>query len=96
MKRRRLHLAYVLPGIEASAGGFNIAAPSEGYEHNIIYTSRLKRAQRSTWTMINALEAPYLPVYASWCLNKRNYGALTGLKKADAARTFGVGVVQAW
>jgi 2,3-bisphosphoglycerate-dependent phosphoglycerate mutase len=69
---------------------------SEGYEPDIIYTSRLKRAQRSTWTMLNALSAPYLPVYNSWRLNERNYGALTGLRKADAARTFGVEVVQAW
>jgi len=69
---------------------------SEGYEPDIIYTSRLKRAVKSTWTILNTLEAPYLPVYKSWRLNERNYGALTGLKKMDAAKELGVEVVQAW
>jgi 2,3-bisphosphoglycerate-dependent phosphoglycerate mutase len=69
---------------------------SEGYEPDIIYTSRLTRAVKSTWTVLNELNAPYLPVYKSWRLNERNYGALTGLKKMDAAKTLGVEVVQAW
>jgi 2,3-bisphosphoglycerate-dependent phosphoglycerate mutase len=69
---------------------------SEGYEPDIIYTSRLKRAVKSTWTILNALDMPFLPVYKSWRLNERNYGALTGLRKMDAARELGVGVVQAW
>lgn len=69
---------------------------SEGYEPDILYTSRLKRAVKSTWTILNALSAPYLPVYKSWRLNERNYGALTGLKKIDAAKELGMDVVQAW
>jgi len=69
---------------------------SEGYEPDIIYTSRLTRAVKSTWTVLNELNAPYLPVYKSWRLNERNYGALTGLKKMDAAKELGVEVVQAW
>jgi bisphosphoglycerate-dependent phosphoglycerate mutase family 1 len=69
---------------------------SEGYEPDIVFTSRLKRAVKSTWTILNALNAPYLPVYKSWRLNERNYGALTGLKKMDAAKELGMGVVQAW
>lgn len=69
---------------------------SEGYEPDIIYTSRLTRAVKSTWAVLNELNAPYLPVYKSWRLNERNYGALTGLKKMDAAKELGVEVVQAW
>ena len=69
---------------------------SEGYEPDIIYTSRLTRAVKSTWTVLNELNAPYLPVFKSWRLNERNYGALTGLKKMDAAKELGVEVVQAW
>jgi 2,3-bisphosphoglycerate-dependent phosphoglycerate mutase len=69
---------------------------SEGYEPDIIYTSRLKRAVKSTWIVLNGLGAVYLPVYKSWRLNERNYGALTGLKKIDAARELGSEVVQAW
>jgi len=69
---------------------------SEGYEPDIIYTSRLTRAVKSTWAVLNELNAPYLPVYKSWRLNERNYGALTGIKKMDAAKELGVDVVQAW
>ncbi|KAL7534622.1 hypothetical protein ACHAXR_006840 [Thalassiosira sp. AJA248-18] len=69
---------------------------SEGYEPDIIYTSRLKRAVKSTWTILNSLNSPYLPVFKSWRLNERNYGALTGLKKLDAANELGMEVVQAW
>ncbi|KAL7517719.1 hypothetical protein ACHAWX_002617 [Stephanocyclus meneghinianus] len=69
---------------------------SEGYEPDIIYTSRLKRAVKSTWSILNTLNTPYLPVYKSWRLNERHYGALTGLKKMDAAKELGVEVVQAW
>ena len=45
---------------------------SEGYEPDILYTSRLKRAVKSTWSILNTLNAPYLPVYKSWRLNERN------------------------
>ena len=69
---------------------------SEGYEPDIIYTSRLKRAVKSTWIVLNGLGAVYLPVYKSWRLNERHYGTLTGLKKMDAARELGSEVVQAW
>ena len=69
---------------------------SEGYEADIIYTSRLKRAVKSTWIVLNGLGAVYLPVYKSWRLNERHYGTLTGLKKMDAARELGSEVVQAW
>lgn len=69
---------------------------SQGYEPDIIYTSRLKRAVKSSRVIMNAMDTPYLPVYKSWRLNERNYGALTGLKKAEAARELGVEVVQAW
>ena len=69
---------------------------SEGYEPDVVFTSRLKRAVKSTWTLLNAISAPYLPVYKSWRLNERNYGGLTGLSKMAAAKVLGVDVVQAW
>jgi len=38
----------------------------------------------------------YLPVFKSWRLNERFYGALTGLSKTEAAKEIGVDQVQAW
>jgi len=69
---------------------------SYGYEPEVIYTSRLKRAVKSSGIISNIISAPYLPLYKTWRLNERNYGALTGLKKVDATEEFGVEVVQAW
>ena len=51
---------------------------------------------RSSGIISNIISAPYLPLYKTWRLNERNYGALTGLKKVDATEEFGVEVVQAW
>mmetsp|Transcript_23305 Transcript_23305/g.49224 ORF Transcript_23305/g.49224 Transcript_23305/m.49224 type:complete len:312 (-) Transcript_23305:543-1478(-) len=69
---------------------------SYGIDPEVIYTSRLSRAIKSSGVISNVLGAPYLPLYKSWRLNERNYGALTGLKKGDAAREFGVEMVQDW
>jgi len=69
---------------------------SEGYEPDIVYTSLLKRAVKSVWAILNTLDSSYLPVYKSWRLNERSYGALTGLRKMDAAKELGYDVVQAW
>jgi len=69
---------------------------SQGYQPDIVYTSRLKRAVRSTWTVLEVLEQLYMPVYKSWRLNERSYGALTGLSKTETAKRLGSKTVQAW
>eukprot|EP00551_Chaetoceros_affinis_P005348 CAMPEP_0203662630 /NCGR_PEP_ID=MMETSP0090-20130426/529_1 /ASSEMBLY_ACC=CAM_ASM_001088 /TAXON_ID=426623 /ORGANISM="Chaetoceros affinis, Strain CCMP159" /LENGTH=786 /DNA_ID=CAMNT_0050525445 /DNA_START=40 /DNA_END=2400 /DNA_ORIENTATION=- len=61
-----------------------------------VYTSRLKRAIKSAWIIVQEISAPFLPVYKSWRLNERHYGRLTGLCKREAAKTLGSDVVQAW
>mmetsp|Transcript_15366 Transcript_15366/g.22994 ORF Transcript_15366/g.22994 Transcript_15366/m.22994 type:complete len:741 (-) Transcript_15366:121-2343(-) len=67
-----------------------------GYAPDVIYTSRLKRAVKSAWAIVQEINSPFLPMYKSWRLNERHYGALQGLNKKDTAQTFGVDVVQAW
>lgn len=50
----------------------------------------------------NGLEYPYkpdrneIPVYTSWLMNERNYGALQGMNKAKAARKYGKEKVLEW
>jgi 2,3-bisphosphoglycerate-dependent phosphoglycerate mutase len=63
---------------------------------DVVYTSRLKRAIRSAWIIVQEISAPFLPIYKSWRLNERHYGSLTGLGKSDAAESLGADVVQAW
>lgn len=56
----------------------------------------LQRAIRSTWIILQEMNTVYLPVYKSWRLNERMYGALQGLSKVDMAAQFGVEQVQQW
>mmetsp|Transcript_2822 Transcript_2822/g.3749 ORF Transcript_2822/g.3749 Transcript_2822/m.3749 type:complete len:928 (+) Transcript_2822:263-3046(+) len=67
-----------------------------GYDIDVVFTSRLKRAIRSTWIILTEINQLYLPVFKSWRLNERMYGALTGLCKKDTAMKFGESLVQSW
>jgi len=67
-----------------------------GYDIDVVFTSRLKRAIRSTWIILGEINQLYLPVFKSWRLNERMYGALTGLGKTETAETLGVELVQKW
>ena len=67
-----------------------------GYEIDVVFTSRLKRAIRSTWILLQELNEVYLPVFKSWRLNERHYGSLTGLSKTQTAERLGAELVQEW
>jgi 2,3-bisphosphoglycerate-dependent phosphoglycerate mutase len=67
-----------------------------GYEIDVVFTSRLKRAIRSTWILLQELNEVYVPVFKSWRLNERFYGALTGLSKKQTAERLGEELVQEW
>src|SRR5512147_2006931 len=68
----------------------------EGYSFDIAYTSVLKRAIRTLWITLDALDLMYLPVVHTWRLNERHYGGLQGLNKAETAARFGEQQVLAW
>lgn len=42
-----------------------------GYEIDVCFTSRLKRAIRSTWIILEEMNQSYLPCFKSWRLNER-------------------------
>jgi 2,3-bisphosphoglycerate-dependent phosphoglycerate mutase len=67
-----------------------------GYTFDIAYTSVLKRAIRTLWIMMDAMDLMWIPVYRSWKLNERHYGALQGLNKAETAAKFGEKQVLIW
>ena len=79
---------------EAAAGGRALAA--EGFDFDVCYTSRLKRAIHTLELVLGELDREWLPVTKSWKLNERHYGALQGLNKADAAREHGEDQVKVW
>ena len=68
----------------------------EGYGFDIAYTSMLKRAIRTLWITLDALDQMWLPVVHSWRLNERHYGMLQGLNKAETAARFGEQQVLVW
>jgi 2,3-bisphosphoglycerate-dependent phosphoglycerate mutase len=67
-----------------------------GYEIDVVFTSRLKRAIRSSWVVLKEMNQVYLPVFKSWRLNERMYGGLTGLGKSQTAVQLGATKVQEW
>lgn len=68
----------------------------EGYTFDIAYTSVLKRAIRTLWIVLDEMELMWIPVYRTWRLNERHYGALQGLNKKDTADKYGMEQVHIW
>jgi 2,3-bisphosphoglycerate-dependent phosphoglycerate mutase len=68
----------------------------EGYTFDLAYTSVLKRAIRTLWIALDEMDLMWIPVYNSWRLNERHYGALQGLNKAQTAEKYGEAQVKIW
>lgn len=67
-----------------------------GYTFDAVHTSVLKRAIRTAWTLLDAMDLMYLPFTPDWRLNERHYGALQGLNKSETAAQFGEEQVKIW
>ena len=67
-----------------------------GYVFDIAHTSLLKRAIRTLWIALDALDLMWIPVTKSWRLNERHYGALQGLNKAETTAQHGEAQVKIW
>ena len=65
-------------------------------DFDLAYCSVLKRATRTLWHCLDAMDRTWLPVVHSWRLNERHYGALQGLNKAETAKQYGDAQVLAW
>lgn len=53
------------------------------------FTSVLTRAMDTLQIILAAINQRGIPIYRSWRLNERHYGALTGLNKQETAEKFG-------
>ncbi|MBN1188502.1 MAG: 2,3-diphosphoglycerate-dependent phosphoglycerate mutase [Dehalococcoidales bacterium] len=69
---------------------------AEGFVFDIAYTSVLKRAIRTLWLIMDEMDLMWIPVYNSWRLNERHYGALQGLNKSEMAARYGEEQVFIW
>ncbi len=79
---------------EALAGGR--ALRDGGYLFDVAFTSVLKRAIKTLWVVLEALDQEWIPVHRAWQLNERHYGSLQGLNKAEMAAQFGEAQVKIW
>lgn len=79
---------------EAHEAGCTMAR--EGYTFDTAYTSVLKRAIKTLWIALEEMDLMWIPVYRSWRLNERHYGALQGLNKAETAEKHGMQQVKLW
>ena len=79
---------------EARAGG--VALKEAGYDFDVCYTSYLKRAIHTLNNVLYEMDREWLPVYKSWKLNERHYGALQGWNKAETAAKYGDEQVKIW
>jgi 2,3-bisphosphoglycerate-dependent phosphoglycerate mutase len=68
----------------------------KGCFFDVAFTSVLKRAIRTLWLVLDELDLLWIPVYKSWMLNERHYGALQGLNKAETAKKYGDRQVFIW
>jgi 2,3-bisphosphoglycerate-dependent phosphoglycerate mutase len=68
----------------------------EGYVFDVAFTSVLKRAIKTLWLALEEMDQMWIPVYNSWRLNERHYGALQGLNKAQTAEKYGEQQVKIW
>ena len=68
----------------------------EGFTFDVAYTSVLKRAIRTLWTVLDEMDLMWIPVHRSWRLNERHYGALQGLNKSETAAKYGEDQVKIW
>jgi len=69
---------------------------AEGFTFSMAFTSVLKRAIRTLWITLDEMDLMWIPVYRSWRLNERHYGALQGLNKAETAAKYGEDQVLVW
>lgn len=63
---------------------------------DVAHTSLMKRAIRTTNSVLSVIDRDWIPVRRSWRLNERHYGALQGLNKKETVDKHGEEQVLVW
>ena len=66
------------------------------YKIDYVFTSALKRAQRTTDIVLEQSGKTGLPIAKNEALNERHYGDLQGLNKADIGKQYGQEQLKIW
>ena len=81
---------------EAEAAKAGALLAEAGFRPAVMFTSVLKRAQKTGAAALAAAGLGDTPMVADWRLNERHYGGLTGLDKAETAAKHGDEQVKVW
>ncbi len=73
-----------------------VVLKENGYDFDVCYTSLLKRAIHTLNNVLDSMDRAWLPVYKTYKLNERHYGALQGLNKSETAEKYGEAQVKVW
>jgi 2,3-bisphosphoglycerate-dependent phosphoglycerate mutase len=68
----------------------------DGFVFDVAFCSVLKRAVRTLWIVLDEMDLMWIPVYNSWRLNEKHYGALQGLNKSEMAQKYSEQQVLLW
>ncbi|WP_410769312.1 2,3-diphosphoglycerate-dependent phosphoglycerate mutase [Fontibacillus sp. BL9] len=79
---------------EAKEAG--IMLKEEKFVFDVAFTSYLKRAIKTLYYILDAMNLLWIPCHKSWQLNERHYGALQGLSKLTTAQKYGEEQVRLW
>lgn len=81
---------------ESEAHRAGIILKKQNYQFDVVFTSVLQRAIKTSWIVLEELGQMWLPQYKSWQLNERHYGGLQGLNKAETKAKYGEEQVLLW
>lgn len=84
------------PEGEHEAGHAGALLRDQGVLPDVVHTSLLKRAIRTSQLALDVCDRAWIPVRRSWRLNERHYGDLQGKDKAETLAAFGEEQFQIW
>ena len=79
---------------EAAAAGRRLA--QAGFAFDEVHGSVLQRARQTAEALLAAMGTPEVPLFTTWRLNERHYGALQGLNKREIFATWGEAASRRW
>jgi 2,3-bisphosphoglycerate-dependent phosphoglycerate mutase len=79
---------------EAAAAGRRLKRA--GYVFDEVHGSVLQRTRQTVEALLAAMEAPKVPLFTTWRLNERHYGALQGMNKLEIFSTWGEEASRRW
>lgn len=79
---------------EAAVAGRRLAR--SGHRFDEVHVSVLMRTRQTAEAVLTAMGTPEVPVYATWRLNERHYGALQGMNKREIFSAWGEQAVRRW